>query len=202
MWCRQRHIVSVIKKNKTTQNQTEIQAITLKSTSKCYLRDYKNIKPNPEGSVIHRIIMEASTCNSFSRRWWNARNVSWQQSKPVVYQRAGLSLLLCHLHPEPLHLPLLPSGSASYLSRTPAAAPVLFQHWDTESSFLLTWSQAGLISLYLEGFIFLQALCKSLPRRTCQKEWEELSHLPLGVPNILVKSKLKLCIPAAINGER
>lgn len=127
---------------------------------------------------------------------------SQQQSMPVVDQRAGLSLLLCHLHSEPLHLPLLPSGSASYLSRPPAAVPVLFQHWARECSFLLTRSQAGLLTLYLKGFIFLQALCKSVPRRTCQKGWEELWHFPLAVPNILVKSKLSLCIPAAINGGR
>ena len=103
---------------------------------------------------------------------------------PAVCRRSGPSLLLPLLHSEPPHLAPVLLGLLVF--RTPTAVPVLFQQQATEAGFLLTWSQVGHITLYLKEFIFVQVLCKPVPRRTCQKGWETLSHLPFAVQTVRI----------------
>lgn len=175
-------------KNKQTKPRHQYRQALWKVASKCDLRDYKNTETSPVESVIRRIIittegtlMAFSTCSSLLAYAVIGAGCVLRSCQLCTKGLDGLSS--CPF--STLSLPvLLRSLLGLILFRTPTAIPVLFQQWAREVGFLLTWSQVGLITLYLKELIFLQILCKSVPRRTCQKGWEELSHLPLAVQNV------------------
>lgn len=98
------HQVCFKKKNKQ-QNQTEIQATTLKSSLKMLLKRLQEHQTKPRG------ICNLQNCY---RSWGNTRGFpalvipfhGHQQSMPVVYQRADLiTSWACHLVPERIYLP-------------------------------------------------------------------------------------------------